>query len=61
MNWKLVVVPMSACYMLNWSGVFGLPDAIWAWWWAESVVYVLIGAAALGWVADRVAPMRRRF
>ena len=39
----------------------GLPDVIWAWWWAESVVYFLIGAAALGWVADRVAPMRRQF
>jgi len=57
----LIVVLMSACFMLNWSGVFGLPDVIWAWWCAESVVYCLIAGAALGWVADKVAPMRRQF
>jgi hypothetical protein len=45
-------------YMLNWSGVFNLPNKIWFWWWAESVVYLLAGSAALGWVAQKLSPAR---
>jgi hypothetical protein len=57
----VVVLLLAATLMLGWSGVFNLPDAIWVWWWGESVVYLLVGGAALGWVAEKVAPLRTRF
>jgi len=43
----------SAGFMLGWSGVFNLPDAIWGWWWFESVLYFLFGGMVLGWFAQR--------
>jgi hypothetical protein len=60
LKFGVVVLLLSACGMLAWSGVFGLPERIWAWWFAESVVYTLPGAAALGWTAQRFAPEGRR-
>ena len=38
-----------------WSGVFNLPDAIWAWWAAEGFVNYAIGGAALGWVTGKLS------
>jgi hypothetical protein len=40
---------------LGFSGVFNLPDAIWAWWMLEYVLYYLVGGMALGWFAGRFA------
>ncbi len=45
-------------YILGWSGVFNLPNQIWMWWWLESMVYLLVGGAALGWVAQKLAPAK---
>lgn len=39
-----------------WSGVFNLPNVIWFWWTAESVLYYLVGGFVLGWVAGKLAP-----
>ncbi len=44
-------------YILNWQGVFNLPEKIWLFWWLESFVYLLTGSAALGWVAQKLAPV----
>jgi apolipoprotein N-acyltransferase len=44
-------------YILNWQGVFNLPEKIWLFWWVESLVYLLAGSAALGWVAQKIAPV----
>jgi hypothetical protein len=43
-------------YILNWQGVFDLPEKVWVLWWLESFVYLLAGSAALGWVAQKLAP-----
>jgi hypothetical protein len=51
-----IVVIVSTCCMLGWSGVFGLPERIWFWWWVESLAYFLIGGAVLGWYAEKYAP-----
>jgi len=59
LKFGVVLLLLSACAMLAWSGVFGLPDRIWGWWFAESVVYTLPAAAALGWAAQRFAPEGR--
>lgn len=49
---------LMACFMLGWSGVFNLPERIWGWWWLESVVYFVVGGAALGWFAEKYAPAK---
>jgi hypothetical protein len=41
---------------LGFQGVFNLPMQIWAWWCVEAAAYLLIGGAALGWVAQKLAP-----
>jgi hypothetical protein len=47
--------------MMGWSGVFGLPDHIWVWWWVDSALYFVAAGAVLGWVADRFAPLRHGY
>lgn len=42
--------------MAGWSGVFNLPYRIWGWWAAEGLLYMVVGGAVLGLVADKVAP-----
>jgi hypothetical protein len=44
---------LMACFGAGWSGVFNLPDNIWAWWGAESFLYYLPGGAVLGWLGDK--------
>ena len=51
MIWLVHVVAMA-----GWSGVFNLPYTIWGWWGAEALVYMLVGGAVLGLVAEKVAP-----
>lgn len=43
--------------ILGWSGYFNLPSKIWIWWALEQPIYYLLGGAALGWVAQKVAPV----
>lgn len=40
----------------GWSGVFNLPEMIWAWWTAEALLYYLLGGFVLGWVTGKLAP-----
>jgi len=44
---------LMCCFAAGWSGIFNLPDSIWAWWGAESFLYYLPGGAVLGWLGDR--------
>lgn len=56
LKYGFVVFLLSATFMLGMTGVFNLPDQLWAWWGLESLVIYLVGGAVLGWIADRVAP-----
>ena len=47
---------IGCCFMAGWSGVFNLPEKIWMWWGLEQFLYYLPGGAALGWVAQKLAP-----
>ena len=55
LKFGVILSLFSAGFMLGWSGVFNLPDAIWAWWWFESVLYFAFGGVVLGWFAERYA------
>jgi len=45
--------------MAGWSGVFDLPYEIWAWWAVDAVIFTLVGSVALGFVAEKLAPVDR--
>ena len=53
-----IVSGFMCIFCLGWSGVFNLPDKIWIVWGLESFVYYLPGGAALGWVAQKLAPIQ---
>ena len=44
---------LMCCFSAGWSGLFNLPDSLWAWWGAESFLYYLPGGAVLGWVGGK--------
>ena len=48
---------LSLTFMLAWSGVFNLPDRMWAWWAVDSTTMLLVASTALGWIAEKVAPV----
>jgi hypothetical protein len=56
LKYGLVVFLLSCTFSLAYSGVFNLPSTIWVWWGVDSLVAYLVGGAALGWVAQKVAP-----
>jgi hypothetical protein len=60
LKFGFIVFLLSGTFMLGWSGIFNLPDRIWTWWAAESIVYFLIGGAAMGWAAGKLAPETAR-
>ena len=47
---------INASAMASWSGVFNLPYNIWGWWIIDALIYTLVGAIALGAVAEKLAP-----
>ncbi len=48
----------SAVAVMGYWGVFNLPTRIWAWWLIEGIWMHLIAGAVLGWVAQKVAPVK---
>jgi hypothetical protein len=42
------------CFAAGYSGMFNLPDSIWAVWGLESFLYYLPGGAVLGWLGDKL-------
>jgi hypothetical protein len=53
-KYGVVVALFGLTFMLGWSGVFNLPDGIWAWWWVESLVMNVVAGAGLGWIVARL-------
>ena len=47
---------LTAAFYAGTSGVFNLPDRVWFWWSAETLVLYLVAGAALGLVSDKLAP-----
>jgi len=58
LKFGIVAMLFHGVYILNWSGVFNLENKIWLWWWLESIVYMLVAGAALGWVAQKLSPVK---
>ncbi len=54
-KYGLVLFLIGITASLGWSGVFNLPDELWAWWALDSLFYYLAGGVALGWFADKYA------
>ena len=54
MKFGLLVSVFGAIFMLDWSGVFDLPDNIWMWWGVDSLLANIPGGAALGWVGQKL-------
>lgn len=57
LKFGVILALLSITFMLGWSGVFNLPDEMWAWWAVEMTLTSLIGGIVLGWVAEKVAPL----
>jgi hypothetical protein len=53
LKYGAILSTLMCCYAAGWSGIFNLPNSIWAWWAAESFLYYLPGGAVLGWLGDK--------
>jgi len=49
----LILAIFFATFGASYSGVFNLPDAIWAWWIVDGFIIYSIGGLVLGWFAGR--------
>jgi len=56
LKYGFVLALLSAVFGASMSGVFNLPDRIWAWWSAETLVLYLVAGAVLGLVAEKLSP-----
>lgn len=55
-KYGFVLFLITATIMMGWSGVFNLPNHVWLWWMVDSLVLLVIAGAALGWIAEKLAP-----
>lgn len=55
MKYGAVLSVIMCCFAAGYSGMFNLPDSIWAVWGLESFLYYLPGGAVLGWLGDKFA------
>jgi hypothetical protein len=56
LKYGFVVFLIVASVMWSMSGFFNLPNKLWTWWTVDSLLGYVIGGAALGFVADKLAP-----
>ena len=55
LKFGFVLSLIYAATAAGWSGIFNLPDAIWAWWIVEGFFVYCIAAAAMGWYVGKYA------
>ena len=53
LKFGVLMAILYAMFGLAFSGVFNLPEAIWAWWALEGFIIYPIGGLALGWFAGK--------
>lgn len=46
----------AAANMAGWSGVFNLPESIWAWWAFDALLIYLVSGAVLGFAVGKLSP-----
>lgn len=51
----IILATFGALSALGWSGVFNLPDSLWAWWTVDGIVIVIPAGAAMGWAGGKFA------
>ena len=56
LKFGLVLFVFATTMMAGLSGIFNLPDKIWAWWTIDYLLFYAAGGAALGFVAEKLAP-----
>ena len=53
LKFGFVLTLIYAATAAGWSGVFNLPETIWAWWLVEGLFVYCLGGAALGWYVGK--------
>lgn len=53
LQYGVVLALFGACWGAGYSGIFALPDRLWAVWGLEGFLYYLPGGALLGWLTER--------
>lgn len=56
LKFGIIMTLIYGSFMAGFSGVFNLPEIIWAWWLAEGFLIYLAGGAVLGWIAQKLSP-----
>jgi hypothetical protein len=56
LKFAFVAFLFHAAFSAGMSGIFNLPNSLWAWWVFEGIFYFAVGGAAMGWVAGKFAP-----
>ncbi|MBM4219591.1 MAG: hypothetical protein FJ171_08145 [Gammaproteobacteria bacterium] len=59
LQFGLITIAFCVINALGYHGIFNLPDKIWVWWIAGSVMSNLVAGALLGVVAEKMAPAAR--
>ncbi len=58
LQFGVIMIMLTVGFMLGWSGIFNLPDSLWRWWLLEAIAYYVVGGIALGWVAEKLDPVK---
>jgi hypothetical protein len=53
LKFGLMLAVIYALFGAAYSGVFNLPDAIWAWWALDGLIIYLVGGIVLGWFTGK--------
>jgi hypothetical protein len=57
LKFGVILSLLALAFMGSYRGVFNLPDTIWVWWAVGTIVTYLVGGIALGFVAEKLAPV----
>ena len=56
LKFGVIMTLIYGSFMGGFSGIFNLPEIIWAWWLAEGLLLYLVGGAVLGWITGKLSP-----